>query len=369
MENKILFDFNEAMPDGRSVVMYRAFFDGKCAPVLTNVGDKQKCGPLFIGKANQQAFTNLAEPLAHYTRLAVAAKRTSEGDTGPLAEPNVVVPEGERAQIFIKEGSFDYVMETAIEFARSLEPKAEMVNVAQSFSREIDEREQRAQAQQRVKGGRLAGDIAPDSFVRVEPIPTDDLLARLSYLKNACPFRTMRIYLNDGRTIAIREALWLIVNLNLRFICIFEDGVKLLYFQEHEVRGVRVLNHLSWLLEEFPWYLRKLVGKPLDYVKVFLGSAFAVKPSAPPTAWPEQPPQSIEQRKVDILTRVNAVPFRPFVIRRRPDSTCHGITFSVIDPRCLCFTGETSIRVQDPVRPQPLEFQLESITGIYENIE
>jgi hypothetical protein len=69
MENTILFDFNKAMPDGRNAVMYRAFFDGTCAPALTNVGEEQKCGPLFIGKTNRQAFTNLAEPLAHYTRL------------------------------------------------------------------------------------------------------------------------------------------------------------------------------------------------------------------------------------------------------------------------------------------------------------
>jgi hypothetical protein len=78
--------------------MYRAFSDGTCAPIL---GEKWKCGPLFIGKANREAFTSLAEPLAHYTRLAVGTKRASEGDTRPLAEPNVVVPQGERAQILI----------------------------------------------------------------------------------------------------------------------------------------------------------------------------------------------------------------------------------------------------------------------------
>ena len=208
----------------------------------------------------------------------------------------------------------------------------------------------------------------PDPLIHVEPAATDDLLATLSYFKSARPFRTMRIYLNDNQIIAIREPNWLAVNLSLRFICILEDGDKLLYFQEHEVRAVRVLNHLSWLLEEFPWYLRNLISKALDRLKAFLGIAFAVKPTVPPTAWPELPPQSVEQRKLDILKRVNAVPFRPFVIRRRPDATCHGMTFSVVHPSCLCLTGETSIRVQDPTRPQPLEFQLESITGIYQSI-
>src|SRR5258708_32652542 len=285
MENKILFDFNKAMPDSGTVVMYRAFFDGTYAPVLTNVGEQQKCGPLFIGKADRQAFTNLAEPLAHYTRLAVGAKRTWEGHTPPLGEPDVVVPESERAEIFIKEDCFDYVMQTAIEFARSLEPKAEMVKVAQSFSREIDERQQRAQAQQRAKAGPEYD--APDSFVRVEPIPTDDLLATLSYLQNARPFRAMRIYLNDGRIITIREADWLSVNLNLRFLCIFENGVKLLYFQEFEVRALRVLSQLSCLLQEFPSHLTKLVRKPPHHLTPFLDHPPPLTPPPPP---PPPPP-------------------------------------------------------------------------------
>src|SRR5260221_12303410 len=157
-----------------------------------------------------------------------------------------------------------------------------MVKVAQSFSREIDERQQRAQAQQRAKAGPEYD--APDSFVRVEPIPTDDLLATLSYIQNARPFRAMRIYLNDGRLITIREADWLSVTLNLRFLCIFENGVKLLYFQEFEGRALRVLSQLSWLLEEFSWYLRKLARTPLEHVKAFLGNLFAVKPSPPPKA-------------------------------------------------------------------------------------
>jgi hypothetical protein len=115
MENKILFNFYIAMP-GSNRVMYRAFFDGSCAPV----GEGQKVGQMLIGKKNREPFANLAEALPIYIRMAVAAKRASEGDNRPLAEPFVGLPESERADVFIDPASFDYVMETAAEFARSL---------------------------------------------------------------------------------------------------------------------------------------------------------------------------------------------------------------------------------------------------------
>jgi hypothetical protein len=210
--------------------------------------------------------------------------------------------------------------------------------------------------------------LAPDSFVRVEPTLVDDLLATLYQAKNAKPFHALKIYLDDGRILAIREPWWLVVNLRLRFICVFEEGVRLLYFQEFEIRSVRVLNSLSWLLEEFPWHLKRLFLQPLDNIKASLEKVFRVQAAAPAQA-DEPQSQSIDQRKTDIFRRQDAVPFRPFVIRRVPDPTCPGMTFTVIHPSCLCFTSETSIRVQDPIRPVPLEFQLASIESILPNID
>ena len=35
----------------------------------------------------------------------------------------------------------------------------------------------------------------------------------------------------------------------------------------------------------------------------------------------------------------------------------------------MCFTGETSIRVKDPIRSEPLEFEFGSIESILPNID
>jgi hypothetical protein len=140
MKNKILFDFYKA--HGRSQIMYRAFFDGSCEPVLTNIGEN---GPLFITKRNRDPFVNLAEVLPHYTWFAVAVKRSKDGNVKPMAEPERVFPgpDDEMPQIMINRDYYDYVTDTAAEFAASLEPKAEMPKVAAAFNEEIDKREQR----------------------------------------------------------------------------------------------------------------------------------------------------------------------------------------------------------------------------------
>jgi len=51
------------------------------------------------------------------------------------------------------------VVETILEFARLVKPEAQMVEVAQSFSPEIYDRERRAQGQDRSKAQRPAGQV------------------------------------------------------------------------------------------------------------------------------------------------------------------------------------------------------------------
>ena len=51
------------------------------------------------------------------------------------------------------------MVETILEFARLVKPKAQMVEVAQSFSPEIYDRERRAQGQERSKAQRPSGQV------------------------------------------------------------------------------------------------------------------------------------------------------------------------------------------------------------------
>jgi hypothetical protein len=139
MEKRILFDFYKAMPSGSSA-MFRAFSDGSCVPVPPNTGEEGKQAPMFIAKKNREPFANLAEVLPFYTRMAMAARFATQDKNRPMAEVIFQLPESEGVMIFIKSDSVGYVSETAAEFARSLETKAETHKV-EALHRVVDERD------------------------------------------------------------------------------------------------------------------------------------------------------------------------------------------------------------------------------------
>ena len=58
MENRILFDFTKATPNGR-IALYRAFLDGSCVPISL---EEAKGGPLFIRKTNSKDSVVLRNP-------------------------------------------------------------------------------------------------------------------------------------------------------------------------------------------------------------------------------------------------------------------------------------------------------------------
>jgi len=173
------------------------------------------------------------------------------------------------------------------------------------------------------------------------------------------PFQPFIIKFADGRDLSIHKPDWLWVNQQLRFVTIWENGVQFVQYPENYISGVIVLRWLSRLIN----WLSRLPERLKD---IFI--RYQYKQHKTPELLIEFDTtidlKSAEEFKVDILARQRAIPFRPFVIRTKPEYWANGRTFSVIHPSCLWFTSEDSIGVQDPVRPSPRQFPLKAIAHI-----
>jgi hypothetical protein len=124
MEKKVLFDLNKATPDGK-IVMCRAFSDGTCSPVF---GDELQFSPMLLDRVDHEAFTDLETPLGYYTLFAIDWKRASEGKSKSIAtELDITIPQEKRPRFLMNQTYLDYVMATAIEFAKSVDSTTQAV--------------------------------------------------------------------------------------------------------------------------------------------------------------------------------------------------------------------------------------------------